>query len=63
MASPLGRLEVQLVELLGVHPDVAVYRRGDWLKLGGGANQLIADVATDQGSGAAYYAQHVRLEN
>jgi len=32
------------------------------LKLGGGINQIIADVATDQGWGAAYYAQHARLE-
>ena len=52
MVSPLGRLEVQLVELPGLHADVAVYRRGDWIKLGGGVNQLIADVATDQGSGS-----------
>lgn len=63
MVSPLGRLEVQLTELPGLHPDVVVYRRGDWLKLGGGVNQLIADRSTDQGCGAAYYAQHVRLEN
>jgi anaerobic selenocysteine-containing dehydrogenase len=63
MVSPLGRLEVQPVELPGLHADVVVYRRGDWLKLGGGVNQLITDVATDHGSGAAYYAQHVRLEN
>ena len=63
LVSQLGRLEVQLAELPGLHPDVVVYRRGDWLKLGGGVNQLIADVATDHGWGAAYYAQHVRLEN
>jgi anaerobic selenocysteine-containing dehydrogenase len=63
MVSPLGRLEVQLTELPGLHPDVVVYRRGDWLKLGGEVNQLIADRSTDQGCGAAYYAQHVRLEN
>ena len=63
MVSPLARLEVQLSELPGLHPDVVVYRRGDWLKLGGGVNQLIADRSTDQGCGAAYYAQHVRLEN
>ena len=63
MVSPLGRLEVQLSKLPGLHPDVVVYRRGDWLKLGGGVNQLIADRSTDQGCGAAYYAQHVRLEN
>jgi len=63
LVSELGRLEVQLAELPGLHADVVVYRRGDWLKLGGGVNQLIADVATDHGWGAAYYAQHVRLEN
>jgi anaerobic selenocysteine-containing dehydrogenase len=63
LASPLGRLEVQLQDLPGLHPDVVVYRRGDWLKLGGGVNQLISDLATDQGWGAAFYAQHVRLEN
>jgi anaerobic selenocysteine-containing dehydrogenase len=63
LISPRGRLEVRLTELPGLHPDAAVYRRGDWLKLGGGVNQLIADAATDLGWGAAYYAQHVRLEN
>jgi hypothetical protein len=63
LVSPLGRLEVLLKELPGLYPDVVVYRRGDWLKLGGGINQLIADAATDHGWNAAYYAQHVRLEN
>jgi len=36
MVSPRGRLEVQLVALLGLHADVVVHRRGDWLRLGGG---------------------------
>ncbi len=63
MITSLGRLEVQPTELPGLHPEVVVYRRGDWLKLGGGVNQLIDDAATDCGWGAAYYAQHVRLEN
>jgi hypothetical protein len=63
VVSALGRIEVQLTELPGLHPDAVVYRRGDWLKLGGGVNQLIADAATDHGWNAAYYAQHVRLEN
>lgn len=52
-----------MTELPGLHPEVALYRRGDWLKLGGGVNQLIADATTDLGGGAAYYAQHARLEN
>jgi hypothetical protein len=63
LVSQLGRLEVRLAELPGLHPDVVIYRRGDWLKLGGGVNQLIADVVTQHGWGTAYYAQHVRLEN
>lgn len=63
IVSPLGRFLVQTAELPGLHPETVVYRRGDWLKLGGGVNQIIADVATDQGWGAAYYAQYVRLEN
>ncbi len=63
LVSPLGRLAVRLAELPGLHPEAAVCRRGDWLKLGGGVNRLIADTATDDGRGAAYYAQHVRLEN
>jgi anaerobic selenocysteine-containing dehydrogenase len=63
LVSPLGRLAVRLAELPGLHPEAAVYRRGDWLKLGGGVNQLVEDHTTDDGRGAAYYAQHVRLEN
>lgn len=63
LISSLGRFEVQPTELPGLHPDVAVYRRGDWLRLGGGINQLVADATTDLGWGAAFYAQHVRLEN
>ena len=55
MVSPLGQLEVKLAQLPGLHLDAVGYRRGDWLKLGGGVNQLIADLATDQGYGAAYY--------
>jgi hypothetical protein len=42
---------------------VVVYRRGDWRKLGGGINRIVADTETDMGHGAACYAQHVRLEN
>jgi hypothetical protein len=40
-----------------------LYRRGDWLKCGGGVNQLIVAELTDIGKGAAYYQQYVRLEN
>jgi anaerobic selenocysteine-containing dehydrogenase len=63
LVSPLGRLQVAINTLDGLHPDVVVYRRGDWMALGGGANQLIRQLATDIGGGAAYYDQYVRLEN
>jgi anaerobic selenocysteine-containing dehydrogenase len=63
LASPVGRLQVIPATLPGLHPEVVVYRRGDWRKLGGGINRIVADTETDMGHGAAYYAQHVRLEN
>jgi len=62
LVSPLGRLRVQPVSLADLHPQVVLYRRGDWMGLGGGVNQLIDAVCTDMGSGAAYYEQYVRLE-
>jgi anaerobic selenocysteine-containing dehydrogenase len=63
LVSPLGRLKVSLQTLPDLHPDVVIYRRGDWISRGGGVNQLIAAGLTDIGSGAAYYDQYVRLEN
>jgi anaerobic selenocysteine-containing dehydrogenase len=63
LASPLGRLQVAPRTMEGLHPLSVVYRRDDWMALGGGINQIISDYVTDQGDGAAYYAQYVRLEN
>lgn len=63
LVSPLGRLKVRVALLEGLHPEVVVYRRGDWMKLGGGANQLIAAALSDVGRGAPYYQQYARLEN
>jgi len=63
ITSSLGRLKVRLKTLPGLHPEVVVYRRGDWMSLGGGINQLIQEGLTDMGWGAAYYDQYVRLEN
>ncbi|GBC62845.1 molybdopterin oxidoreductase [Desulfonema ishimotonii] len=63
IVSPLGRLKVSLQLLPGLHPGTVVYRRGDWMSRGGGANQLIAARRTDMGGGAAFYDQYVRLEN
>jgi anaerobic selenocysteine-containing dehydrogenase len=63
LVSELGRLRVAVQIMEDLHPDVAIYRRGDWISRGGGINQLIAARLTDIGSGAAYYDQYVRLEN
>ena len=63
LVSALGRLKVMLRTRSGLHPEVVLYRRGDWMCLGGGANQLIEARLTDMGSGAAFYSQSVRLEN
>jgi anaerobic selenocysteine-containing dehydrogenase len=63
LVSPLARLRVFLETLVGLHPEVVLYRRGDWMKLGGGINQLIAPGLTDMGTGTVYYDQYVRLEN
>jgi anaerobic selenocysteine-containing dehydrogenase len=63
IVSPLGRLKVRIKYVHGLHPEVVIYRRGDWMSLGGGANQIIAAELTDLGNGAAYYSQFVRLEN
>jgi anaerobic selenocysteine-containing dehydrogenase len=63
LISPLGQLKVRVQTLTDLHPDVVIYRRGDWISQGGGANQLISAVLTDIGSGAAFYDQYVRLEN
>jgi anaerobic selenocysteine-containing dehydrogenase len=63
LVSPLGRVEVDLILDAELGPGIVIYRRGDWMKLGGGANQLIEAKSTDLGDGAAYYSQHVRLEN
>jgi anaerobic selenocysteine-containing dehydrogenase len=63
LVSPLGRLPVSVELEPGLHPEAVVYRRGDWMNQGGGANQLIASGVTDIGGGAPFYEQYVRLEN
>ncbi|MCU0590826.1 MAG: molybdopterin-dependent oxidoreductase [Desulfobacterales bacterium] len=62
LVSPSGRLPVYVRLMPGLHPGTVVYRRGDWMSRGGGANQLIAAGHTDLGGGAPFYAQYVRLE-
>lgn len=63
IVSQLGRLKVRVEYSQGLHPEVVIYRRGDWMQFGGGANKLVAASLTDMGNCAAYYSQCVRLEN
>lgn len=63
LVSPLGKIQVEVKTAAGLHPEAVIYRRGDWMKCGGGANQLIAAQTTDLGDGTAFYSQCVRLEN
>jgi anaerobic selenocysteine-containing dehydrogenase len=63
IVSPLGRLKISLQTMPGLHPEVVLYRRGDWMNRKGGVNQLISAGITDLGSGAPFYDQKVRLEN
>ena len=63
LESPMGRMAVVLEEVPGLTPEAAIYRRGDWMSLGGGVNRLIGARLTDSGEGAAYYEQGVRLTN
>lgn len=63
LETPIGRLRVRLAMDESLHPQALVYRRGDWMLLGGGVNQLIAPLVTDMGENAAYYSQHCRLTN
>lgn len=62
LVSPKGNMDVILKEKEGLCPGTVVYRRGDWFCCGGGINRVIDTVATDMGSGAAYYSQYVRIE-
>jgi anaerobic selenocysteine-containing dehydrogenase len=62
LVSPLGSMAVRVQVADGLHPGSVVYRRGDWLLCGGGANRLIDAALTDLGPGAPYYSQYVRLE-
>lgn len=63
LATRLGRLRVRLELQPGLHPRAILYRRGDWMKLGGGVNQLIEADVSDVGYCAPFYKQYARLEN
>ena len=63
LCSPLGCISVTVKVLSGLHPGTVLYRRGDWMRLGGGINRLIEDAVSDIGGGAPYYRQYARLVN
>lgn len=62
LATPLGRMPVRLVERKGLHPEVVVYPRDDWMACGRGVNRLIRSRVSDAGETAAYYQQGARIE-
>ncbi|SLM31023.1 Molybdopterin oxidoreductase domain protein [Desulfamplus magnetovallimortis] len=63
IATPLGRMAVQLNMLENLHPLALIIRRGGWLKHNRCINTLIEPEITDIGETAAYYSQCARLEN
>ncbi len=63
LSTPVGRIKVHVKVREDIHPDVVIYRRGDWMMFGGGVNQIITDKVTDIGENAAFYSEFARLEN
>jgi len=63
LASPLGRIRVELGFDQSLHPMAVIVRRGHWHKNNRGLNLLVSPKTTDMGGGSAYYSQDVRLEN
>ncbi len=63
LASPLGRMAVKLEWMASLHPTAVICRRGSWMKLGGGFNQILSAGLTDIGECGPVYSQGVRLEN
>ena len=63
LSSPLERLRVDVEMLPDLHPESCICRRGLWMKLGGGLNQLVSARLTDIGECGPFYSQGVRLEN
>jgi anaerobic selenocysteine-containing dehydrogenase len=62
LATPLGRLRVNIQLRPGLHPEAVVCPRGGWLACGQGVNALIKGRVADAGDNAAPYQQRARLE-
>ncbi len=63
LATPIGRMQVQLKYVENMHPMTLIIRRGGWIKYGRCVNILIEPAITDMGENAAYYSQYARLES
>ncbi|GFK92744.1 Assimilatory nitrate reductase catalytic subunit [Fundidesulfovibrio magnetotacticus] len=63
LETALGSMTVRVESLPGLHPETAVYPRGDWLSHGGCVNRLIRGRTADLGGQAAYYEERARLVN
>ena len=61
LVSPIGAVTVRLRFDANQRRDVVIYAKGRWGKFGG-PNTLIRARATDDGGGAAYYDQGVKIE-
>jgi anaerobic selenocysteine-containing dehydrogenase len=61
LESRQGQLKVRIVQDTSVRKDVAMMEKGGMLRDGRAANLLIPAVETDDGGGAAYYDEPVRL--
>jgi anaerobic selenocysteine-containing dehydrogenase len=62
LATPLGKLPVEVKSIPGLHPQALVMRRDGWIKCGHGPNILIEPRKTDMGDCAAFYSQPCRIE-
>jgi anaerobic selenocysteine-containing dehydrogenase len=61
LESRQGQLEVRVIHDTSVRKDIAMMEKGGMLRDGRAANVLIRAVETDDGGGAAYYDEPVRL--
>jgi len=61
LESRIARMEVRVRHDPGQRRDVAILPKGGWLADGQCANRLVQASATDDGGGAAYYDERVRL--
>jgi anaerobic selenocysteine-containing dehydrogenase len=62
LASRVGGMRVRIVHDRGMRRDLVVVPKGGWLKHGCAANALVRARLTDDGLGAAYYDEAVRIE-